>query len=523
MVQWKGEIGEESGRKAQLLDGLEQFNVPNFFVIKPDEVGRLFNGEKDPEAVLNASINRSIKREIKDAYDDVGMSSAVREASGKAKSLVGGQRNNQFVSIRISGSEKEKYTYKLNVGGSSFFESLREVVSSYYAENSDHPAVMVQKMVEPGYTGALESNGRETVIEAVSGLGISLEEGLTVPHVYHLRNSQLQKTITAEEQLEISRNPVRGENQRQKIKDDDKPFSREDVEDLAEKASRKNLNLKFVYKRGGFHVIDAYQSSDEDRGFIVSKKGLRASRGEISGRIGQNVVFNDQTLPPEEYPDALIAQRGGYTSRDGYRARKQDKPSVFQFRGQLRNGQKIRLESAEVEVKETSQESSRPSSSGHFDSTRNSNPFQDEEKSSEDISEQVLAMEVLPIDPRTGRGVCLKRKSDHGYVVTDRRTEAEQIPESCYISSFEAIFAFEGEKAVVDARRLSDRGLKNAVKYLEADLKILLVDNPDKEILRAVVDSGYDVIGTSEDSVDEVSARVAGEEKRFIMEKLRDL
>ena len=131
MVEWKGEIGESSGQKAQLLDDLNNFNVPNFFVITPSEIEQLFQTETDPNQVLNASINMGVKREIKDAYDEVGMSSEVREASGKAKSLVGGQRNGQLVTIRISSSEKEKYNYKLNVGSSNFFQALKEVVSSY--------------------------------------------------------------------------------------------------------------------------------------------------------------------------------------------------------------------------------------------------------------------------------------------------------------------------------------------------------------------------------------------------------
>ena len=536
MVQWKGDTGDEAGRKAQLLDQLEGFNIPNFFVIKPDEIKRLFNGEDTSEGILNTSINRGIKREIKEAYEEVGMSSEVREASGRAKNLVGGQRNNQFVSVRVSDSEKEKYTYKLNVGSSSFFESLREVVSSYCKKNSDYPAVIVQKMVEPDYTGTLETQGRETVIETVNGLGISLEEGLTVPHVYHLRNSQLQKTITADEQLEISRNPVRGGNKRQKVKDDEEPFSQQDVEELAQKASRRDINLKFVYKRGGFHIVDAYQPSEEE-GFIVSKKGIRASRGEITGNVGREVVFNDQTLPPQEYDKALISRKGGYTSRDGYRARKAEKPAVFRFSEELRNGQEVRLGSAEVEVqsktetrarnrretRENSVTASVNTSSKESKSKSEQNPFRTEETGSENLQEEVLASEVLPIDPRTGRGVCLKRNSDTGYVITDRNTEAEKIPESGYLSSFEDIFAFEGDRAVVDSRRLPERGLESAIEYFDADLKILLMQESDREVLQAAVNSGFDVYAAPKDSLDEVSKVIEAAEKKFIMKRLREL
>ncbi len=535
MVQWKGEITEKAGQKAELLDQLEGFNVPNFFVIEPEEVNRLFKSENDPEAVLNTSINRTMKREIKEAYDEVGMSSEVREASGKAKSLVGGQRNSQLISIRVSGSEKEKYTYKLNVGSSNFFESLREVVSSYYQENSDNPAILVQKMVEPGYTGVLESKGREAILEAVSGLGISLEEGLTKSHVYHLRNSRIQKSFSPDEQLEISRNPVRGENQRQKVKDEEPPFDQEEVEELARKGASSNVDLKFVYKRGGFHVVDAYQSSDDQRGFIVSEKGVRASRGEINGVVGENITFSSQTVSPEDYADALVASKGGYTSRDGYRAREAGKPAVFRFEGKLDNGVKVKFGSAQVEpskedagnsglsVNSSSGERSAKSGRTGRDRTEGSNPFRTQEESSESFSEEVLATEVLPIDPRRGRGVFLKRKGSEGYSVADRSTDAVKIPEEGYLSSFEDVFAAEEDAVVLDARRLPDRGMVEAVRYLEADTRVLLVKNPERELLQQAVESGFDAIGCPDKRVSKVSEVVAGIEKKFIMEKLREL
>jgi hypothetical protein len=530
MVQWKGEIDEDSGEKAQLLDGLEDFNVPNFFVITPEEVNRLFGGKEDPEEILNSSLNRSIKREVKDAYDEVGMSSEVREASGRAKSLVGGQRNSQFVSVRVSGGEKEEYSYKLNVGSSSFFTSLREVVSSYCEKESSHPAILVQKMVEPGYTGALERKGRETVVEAVNGLGISLEEGLTKPHVYQLRNSKVQKVLMAEEQMEISRNPVRGENQRRKVKDDEKPFDRGEVEELVEKASVKDIDLKFVYKRGGFHVIDAYRSSRDEEGFLASEKGVRASRGEISGRIGQKVAFSEQTVNPDEYREALIAQKGGYTSRDGYRAREAGKPAIFRYSEQLDSGTRVSLGPAEIEIGSDSRGGQERNSSGRNqererrDGEQAANPFNSsEEKVETDSDTGVVASQVLPIDPRVGEGVCLNRNSDKGYVVSNRRTEAERIPESGYLSSYEDVFVFEGEKAVLDARRMSNRGLEKAVSYLEADLKILLLEKPDEDAVSSAVESGFDVFAAPEDYLEQLESLVAREEKRFIMERLRDI
>lgn len=520
MVQWKGEIQENSGEKARLLDELEEFNVPNFFVIEPEEINRLFKSGTDPEAVLNSSINRSIKRELKDAYDEVGMSSEVREASGKAKSLVGGQRNSQLVSIRISGAEKENYTYKLNVGSSDFFEALREVVSSYYRKNSDNPSVIVQKMVEPGFTGVLESGGRESLVEAVTGLGISLEEGLTKPYVFHLRNSRVQKVFEPEEQLEISRNPVRGENQRRKVRDEETPFEQDELEEIAGKIRSKDLSLKFVYKRGGFHVVDAYRTEENREGFIISEKGLRASRGRIQGEVGRNIVFSDQTVSPQDYQDAVIARKGGFTSRDAKRAREAGKPAIFCFNGALEDGRRLNMGAGEIDPgEETGSEIADEAS----ESSKGQNPFRQDSERSEAISDQVLATEVLPVDPRKGRGIFLKRKGRDGYSVAERRTDAEGIPQEGYLSSFEDIFAFEGDSAVIDARNLPERGLVNAVEYLEAETKILMVKNPERSLLETAVESGFDAIGCPEKRVEKVSEVIAAIEKRFIMDKLREI
>ena len=522
MVEWKGDITEESGTKANRLDSLEGFNVPNFFVITSDDIKQLFNGQKQPERILNTSVDERMQEEIKEAYEDVGMSSEVRKASGRAKSLVGGQRNNQFVSIRVSDSGKEKYTYKLNVGSSNFFDSLKEVVSSYCSQETGFPSVIIQKMVEPGHTATLENHGNVTVVESVQGLGISLEEGLTEPSTYIMRRGRVKDSFAPDEQLEISRNPVHGDNQRKKVSVDGSPFEKSEIESLAKKASRRDVNVKFVYKRGSFHVVDAYKPvSDEDP--VITDEGIRASKGEIRGRVSREVAFSDQTLEPEEFQKALIARKGGYTSRDGYRIREAGKPAIFQFEGDLQDGRNLDVGPEQVSVStqssgkssKISQEASKKSSSR----SKDFNPFKND-SSSEDAS---LASEILPVDPRVGKGVCIERSSDQGYVVADRSTEATQIPENGYISSYQDFFSFEGDKAVVDLRTMDLEGLENAFEYLEADLKVLVVSEPSRKVIRPAVQNGFEVFGVPEEIREDVADLVASEEKKFIMDRLRQL
>ncbi|WP_414837806.1 hypothetical protein ACK3SF_00150 [Candidatus Nanosalina sp. VS9-1] len=515
MVEWKGDISEESGVKAERLDKLDGFNVPNFFVITPEDISELFNGNKDSERILNTSIDQRARENIKEAYEDVGMSSEVRKASGKAKSLVGGQRNNQLVSIRVSDSGREKYTYKLNVGLSNFFDALKEVVSSYCSKESDYPAIIVQKMVEPGYTGALENHGRFSIVETVQGLGISLEEGLTEPSTYVLSQGRIEDVFMPEEQLEISRNPVHGDNQRKKVEVDERPFKSSEIQSLARKASRMGVNIKFVYKRGSFHIVDVYEPVNDGRP-VITGEGIRASKGEIKGRVGRNVSFSDQTLPPEDFQDALIAGKGGYTSRDGYRIRQSGKPAIFQFNGELQQGTSVDVGAEEVNIESSSASTERPRGRSE---EREVNPFKQDSGS----EKATIASEVLPVDPRIGKGICIDRNSDQGYVLTDRETSATRIPESGYVSSYEDFFTFEGDRAIVDTRSISAEGLERAFEYMEAELKILVMAEPRPEIVRPAVQNGFEVFGVAEEHIEGLSELLASEEKKFIMDRLRNL
>lgn len=91
MVQWQGEIDrEQSGLKAARLDSINNLEVPNFFTITKEEIEQFVGRDKDPQQVLNATIPSDLMQKIKDAQDEIGMSSEVRNASGRAKNLVGG-------------------------------------------------------------------------------------------------------------------------------------------------------------------------------------------------------------------------------------------------------------------------------------------------------------------------------------------------------------------------------------------------------------------------------------------------
>ena len=523
MVQWKGEISkEQSGRKAALLDKISDLNVPNFFTLTKEDVNNLLGNTETSEQVLNTELSSDQIDEIRSAYKQIGMSSEVREASGKAKSLVGGQRDTGRVAIRISNDTKGIYDYKLNVGLSNLENALKKVIASYYDQNnSGTPAVIVQKMVEPGHTGAAVNGylGNHTLIESVEGLGISLEEGITSPETYIVRNGEVIDENSPESQIKITRNPMNGQHRRKRTGGDSTSIPHSKISELCEELAENSYSVKFVYKRGTFYIVDVFQTEQNYNPFGSSSKpslkGTRVSPGEIEGRIGRDIRFSDQTHPPQDYSKALISRKGGYISTDAQKARKEGKPAIFNYSGQLQEGK-------DLSILEDSVEEGKSSSNSNFSGRRrregSEKSVQRHRGSDDSISTSVSATEVLPIDGN-GRALHLSPPFSEGFCVGYSGEDA--IPSEGYLTEYSEIFAFEGDQAVVAARKLDREGLIEALRYIDADLKILLVEQPDQNVLGEAVKQRFDVIASQID-LDSLEKAVLREEKKFIMDRLAD-
>ncbi len=516
MVQWKGEINpEKAGSKAALLDEVERFSVPNFFVITSEESRELFGNVESKQEVLNSQLNSEIVDRIEEAYDEIGMSSEVREASGEARSLVGGQRNKQRVSVRVSEHDNGLYEYQLNIGSSSLLNAIREIVGSYKEHNSGFPPVIIQKMVEPGYTGAAVTDylGSYGLLETVEGLGVSIEEGVTTPDLYLLKNAQVVETRQAQEQVKVSRNAMNGQRSRE-ISRSSPPFQKDEVEELFQKLERENLNVKFVYKRGSFSIVDAWKSERNDNPFGRTETGLegvRASRGKIQGIVGRNIGYTDE-LPKSVNKDAVIARKGGYTSNTAQRLRSENIPAVVSFAEKLEKGERLSVDEEKLPDMEKQESSGRD----HGVQKR------DKDTGNKDGEIDVLTgSEVLAVNPSRGGIQISPPFTGAEYAVADRDLKTETVPSSGHIQSYREVFSFEGEKAVLDVRNLEKESLGSAMEYLEADLKVLLLDNPDRKTVRKAVQEGFQVFGTEPSRVDELERKVAEEEKRFMLEKLR--
>lgn len=499
MVQWKDKLNGKVGSKAATLDSIENAAVPNFFVITREEASNGFSSSDE-----GLKVSEDLSESIKEAYKNIGMSSEVRNSNGRAKNLVGGQRNNQLVSVRIS--ERGDHEYKLNVGSSEIVEAVESVAASYYRQaDEEHPAIIIQKMVEPGYTGSIVGNEGAALLEAVEGLGTSLEEGISEPHYYHLERGEVKFAEKAGTQLKIKRNPINGQHKRERVKPEKLPFQEEEVVKLHSKLASEGVNAKFVYKRGSFHIVDAWKSNEN---FNATKDGIRVSVGKISGEVGRDVRFSDKTIPPEDYRNALIASKGGYTSRDAEKAREADKPAIFSFDKELKNGQKVVINEKETTPRLEDRET-------------NVDPLGNQQVGSKEDSR--TASEVIPINPRAKRGLHLSPPYGRGYSIAAREAPGEVIPASGYLENYGDVFAFDGEKAVLDVRKIGNRGLEEAIEYLEADTKILVLPGPDKELVYKGIENGFETFAVPGELVEKTESLVEAEEQRFVIRKLRDL
>ncbi|MFB6148007.1 MAG: hypothetical protein ABEJ66_03915, partial [Candidatus Nanohaloarchaea archaeon] len=268
--------------------------------------------------------------------------------------------------------------------------------------------------------------------------------------------------------------------------------------ELVQDAREEELDLKFIYNRGSFYIVDAFPpgNSSPFDSQETSLSGLRVSKGEIKGEVGEEVGFVDETVSPGSYRNGLIARKGGYSSKHAQQARNQETPAVFSFSGQLERGSRVSMGSSEITA-----DSSTPGTS-------------------QGTGIASTATDTLPLNGEEGLMLSPPFRGAK-YAVTDRDTRAERIPRDGYLASYGEVFAFEGEKAVLDARKLGSTGLEDAMEYLDAELKLLVVDRPGSEVLRKAVETGFD--GVASHNMSRLEKVLEREERRFMLEKLREL
>lgn len=518
MVEWKGRLEGEVGEKARKLDQVERFQVPNFFVITSEELEKIFDSRTSAENILNTSIGSEHRKEIKDAYKDIGMSSEVRNANGKAKNLVGGQRNNQLVSVRVSEPGNQT-KYRLNIGSSNLFDAIKDVTSDYYEKEQQLPSIIIQKMVEPEVSGSavLGDHEKPDLVEIVEGMGTSLEEGMNRPYFY-TRDSGEIDSKKPEEHRKISRNPINGEDREKRV-DPELPFEESEIGEFLNKLETEKLNVKFVYKRGDFHIVDAWNEEPEHEVLKNPEiQGLKVSNGDIRGKVGKEITYSEETLPPEKYRKNLVAGTGGYTSRDAEKAREKGKTAVFSFSEKLERGQRINM-------KQEREQGERRQSRMDGGREKKRFPFNQEENTKAKtgkVDDVLAATEVLPLDPGNGRGVFTSPPYGEGYVLKDRASGENEFSREEYIDSCRKAFRFNGDKLMLDLRSLGEEE-EEVIEYLEAEKKVLIVKNPDIGILEKAVAEGFEAVAAEDRFTDEVRKKMQRAEQKFMIKRLREI
>ena len=483
MVQWKGNLDQKQvGKKAANLNSVKDLEVPNFFVLTKGEIGQYLDST-DPREILNQKLPEKLEEAIHDAYDDIGMSSEVRNASGQARNLVGGQRENQKVSIRIS-SETNGSDYKLNVGASKLENALKQVLASHYRENDSTPAVIFQKMIEPDYTGAVIQNytRRHSLIETVEGLGHSIEEGLTTPEFYLLENNSITETRIPQKQVKVTRNPMNGERRKRTVTKNSQSFQNNEIQDIVRKASRTGMNLKFAYKRGTFYITDAFNT--QPLNIQPDLEALKVSEGEIKGRQGKDYILTDE---PKQTEKPQVAKKGGFTTKAAYQARQNKQPAVFSLK--------------DTEQLETEEKAAQTSEMTQKKGIQKENTV---ESQAVESGSAVTATEVRSIKD-------FPQLSNNPFNLEESEVK--------FADDCEQILADQPE--LIDGRNIQEEALLKAVETVE-DVQVLVIEEASEKILEKVVEQGVEILAVPENTVKSVRARVLRMEKRFILDNLRN-
>jgi len=503
MVQWKGNLDyNQVGAKAKHLDQVNSFNVPNFFTVTQSEVKQMLPEDREPENIRNTQLNGEVSENISEAYNNIGVASEIRNASGKAKNLVGNRRESSRVSIRISTSREGSYC-RLNVGSSGLEKAVTELVAEYFEDHEEIPAIIVQKMVEPGHTGAIITDYRPgyTLIESVKGLGVPLEQGTTEPEMYLLRDEQVVDNRLPDKQLEVTRHPVNGKDRKRKVDRTDSPYQKRKILKAASRAEDADKNLKYVYKRGTFYIVDAEPA---EKGIGTGEEDLDLIKAAGNPSLDEEFLkAQDLSSVPANPQKTVISKKGAYSSTLSQRARVTD----------LDLGVSPR-ESFMSERKEERQEQ---------DSVHHYNPFNSrEQKGTGTGSWRTASVELLTLNQ--GKDSLRTRPPFKGrYNIVSEPRDSNDISEQDVLTSYSEVFSHESDTAVLDSRLVPREGLEEAIEYIQAENRILIASEVDRNLIRSLIVADFDALAIDSQNLSQVEELVELEERRLILNKIRDL
>ena len=542
MVVWKNNTeNSDTGYKALNLDKVEGFNVPNFYAITRKETQKATNNSTNPREILNNKLQPEILENWENAFKELGMSNEVRNSNGKARNLVTGQRNNVKASVRISEQPGQVFKKQLNTTTQDLEKTIKQLLANYHSNKDEdapqNPSIIVQKMIEPEYTIATTLNyrGSSHLIEAVPGLGTTLEKAKTKPeiHLINRENDQIQSRIP-KTQTKEEKHPVKGTNRTKQINRDKPALNESEIKKIIGKLENQGYSAKFIYKRGTFYLVDA-KKAEETNPFTEGQQkttGIRASEGEIKGRTGQQIQIKETTqkLPQNK---ALILKKGSYQSDIAQKARKNQIPLIVNYNQEHREGEKLNFGKKQITNQNNSEENQQQETKNRKDALRQSrrekipNKRQNNNKQQGNEEINVIASETLPLNTENGLTLTPPHINSR-YAISNSTTQAKNtINEKNYITTYGEAFQkgkTKAETKILDTRKLnSQEGLKQALKYIEAKEKILITNQINKQTLYQAIQAGYTKFATTQHKIPELQQKLAETEQKYIINTLREI
>ena len=177
------------------------------------------------DLIINSDITDSIRRSIKDFYENIGVGKEARLVGGAALDIIRAGRDRVFVCVRgspviqdptISSFAGQLRSF-INISGTDrLIDAVKRSWASLYSpkilyyrrkhgiESKPTMGILVQKMLDSEKSGSIftvdpvTKNRAKAVIEAVWGLGQSLSVGLVTPDMYLVdkQNFSLEKKIS---------------------------------------------------------------------------------------------------------------------------------------------------------------------------------------------------------------------------------------------------------------------------------------------------------------------------------------
>lgn len=518
-----------------------------------------------------------LQEEVGKHYDEINLSKGVRNAGSRALELIGGQREQDFVCVRASSiSPHTGCRPEMSVtGGSNVGAAIRTLWKRFFSPTSlavredltERPTVIVQRMIDAEVAGTVYTRHPvtgedEIVVESIYGLGTPLYEGEADPDRYRIdRDSGTleERDLTTKEWKKVQ-DPSTGSIVRRRVPSDDQDSGTlEDavLKTVADEALDVESHLEgpvrvdFVIGRNRRQVLDSKPlehvrdgNSGEGRDGI---QGIGLAGGQASGPLvnshdspGIMVVDTPSQDKLARLPemDAWVSPRRGISTNLAAASRSLGRPAVGRIRPDSDlHGQEVTIDGHQGMLWQAGSPATEPAAMGTDPSPTAP------QRSPDQVQDQGTAQgqPSAPQGPSSALrvyGVGMERDGLDGRIVRSRggfdwesrpvlRTPDRET-DMRLIDGYEEVFEQDDSPVLVHvdalARAASAAQMRSALEYLLGTDRecVVLLREPDTELLELVVRHGANGIAVTASSADPIIQQLGRVEKRVLLEMLRE-